>query len=271
MYRNEVEATVPESRVKYDEETAKATECAYLTPEITQQRMATLKSLALRPGESVLDVGVGPGLLAHDMAQLVENSGRVIGIDNAPAMIEIARNRCSHLDQVEIRSGDAVTLDFPDGYFDAVACTQVLLYVSQVIQALAELYRVLKPGGRAVIVETDWRGLVLNSGFPETTEKMIQSWDAEVASPNLPTVLQPMLKQAGFKAISVSAIPVVTFSCTKGNFAHSMLRQFSGYAVKQGRATESEARIWVEDLHQKHEAGTFFYCINRFLFTAFRV
>lgn len=262
---------MPKSTVKYDADTARATERAYRTPEIMQQRMATLQALALRCGESVLDVGVGPGFLAHDMAQLVGDTGQVVGIDNAAAMIEMARGRCAGLSQVEIKPGDADNLEFTDGSFDAVVCTQVLLYVAQIKQALSEIHRVLKPGGRAVVVETDWRGLVLSSSFSDVTEKMIQSWDAEVASPNLPTLLQPMLKQAGFSAISVSVIPVVTTSCIKGNYACSMIDQFSSLAVKQGRVMESDAHNWTKDLYEKHQNGAFFFCINRFLFAAVRV
>lgn len=259
---------MPESSAKYDEDTARSTERAYLTPEITQQRMATLQALALRYGHRVLDIGVGPGLLAQDMALLVGATGKVIGIDNAAAMVGIARKRCADLPQVKVDSGEAQKLEFPQHHFDAVVCTQVLLYVTEVEQALAEMRRVLKPGGRAVIVETDWNGLVLSSNFPDLTEIMIQSWDAEVASPNLPPVLQPMLKNAGFGGISVSAIPVIVTSCVRGNYAHSMIQQLSHCAVKQGRVTETEARKWKEDLYQKHRDDAFFYCINRFLFTA---
>lgn len=260
-----------ESTVKYDADTARNTERAYQTPEIAQQRMATLKSLALREGESVLDIGVGPGLLAHDMAQQVGAAGRVVGIDSASAMVDIARNRCTCFPQVEIRSGDAQNLEFADCSFDAAVCTQVLLYVSSVEQVLAEIRRVLKPGGRVVIVETDWRSLVLGSGYSGTTERMIQSWDAEVASPNLPPVLHPMLKTAGFSAVSVSVIPVMANSCAEGSFAYSMIDQFSKYAVKQGRVTESDARRWKEDLHARHHDDMFFYCVNRFSFKAFRI
>ena len=67
---------MPQADTKYDEKQARITERAYRTPEIAAQRMATLRALALRSGERVLDVGTGPGLLAVDMAQIVGGCGR---------------------------------------------------------------------------------------------------------------------------------------------------------------------------------------------------
>ncbi|MDJ0956558.1 MAG: methyltransferase domain-containing protein [Arenicellales bacterium] len=256
--------------VEYDEQESRTTERAYQTPEITAQRVATLQALSLRTGESVLDIGVGPGLLSYDMAQLVGEKGRIVGIDNASAMVAIAQNRCGGFAQVEIALGDAQHLEFTDADFDAAVCVQVLLYIPEVRKALVEMHRVLNPGGRVVIIETDWRGLVLNSSFPELTEKMIASWDAAVSSPQLPPVLEQMLKRVGFSGVSVMAVPVLANSYVKGNYAHTMLNQLSEYAVKQNRVTKSQAQEWLGDLSRKQSDGAFFFCVNRFLFKAFR-
>ena len=91
--------------IEYDEKAARATERGYLSPEIVRQRLRTLQVLALRAGEHVLDVGCGPGLLAHDMALQVGTSGWVTGIDKSEAMLKLARQRCAHLSQVELTQG----------------------------------------------------------------------------------------------------------------------------------------------------------------------
>ncbi len=85
--------------IEYDDKAARATERSYLSPEIVRQRLRTLAVLALRAGEHVLDVGCGPGLLAHDMALQVGRSGQVAGIDKSEAMLKLARQRCAHLSQ----------------------------------------------------------------------------------------------------------------------------------------------------------------------------
>jgi len=254
---------------KYDEKQARITERAYNTPEIAAQRLATLKLLALRSGEHVLDVGTGPGLLARDMAQIVGESGRVDGIDSADAMVALAGARCGEIPQIHISSGDAQKLTYPEASFDAVVCTQVLLYVPRVQTALNEMYRVLKPGGRAVIIETDWRGLVVNSAYPDITEKLIQSWDAAVASPQLPPVLEPMLAKAGFHGTTVEAFPVLLNDFVPHNYAYTMSRSLADYAVKQERLDQGEVRRWLDDLQKKQEDRAFFFSISRYLFKAF--
>ena len=262
---------MPQADTKYDEKQARITERAYRTPEIAAQRMATLRALALRSGERVLDVGTGPGLLASDMAQIVGGAGGVVGIDNADAMVAIARRRCAELPQVEISRGDAQELTQPGACFDAVVCTQVLLYVPQVQTALEEMHRVLKPGGRIVVIETDWRGLVLHSSFAELTEQMTQSWDSAVASPQLPSMLDQKLRQAGFRSVSVEAVPVLLTSFLPDNYACTMAHSLADYAVKQKLVKDADAKDWLADLQQKHDDGTFFFCINRFLFKACKV
>lgn len=253
---------------KYDAKQSRATERAYSTPEIAAQRLATLRALALHSGEHVLDVGVGPGLLALDMAQITGENGRVVGIDSADAMVDLACARCAELPQVEIFTGDAQKLEFQDACFDAVVCTQVLLYVPDVIAALAEMRRVLKPGGRVVIIETDWRSLVVNSSLPEITERLIQSWDTVAPSPQLPPVLEPQLRQVGFHGTTVEAFPVLLTDFIPHNYAHTMSHSLASYAVTQGLVSETETRTWLDDLHQKQIDRAFFFCINRFLFKA---
>jgi ubiquinone/menaquinone biosynthesis C-methylase UbiE len=256
---------------KYDEKQSRITERAYNTPEIAAQRLATLKLLALRSGEHVLDVGTGPGLLARGMAQIVGESGHVEGIDSADAMVALASERCRELSQINVAIGDAKKLAFPDASFDAVVCTQVLLYVPEVQAALDEMLRVLKPGGRAVIIETDWRGLVVNSAYPDTTEELIQSWDAAVASPRLPPVLDNMLVRAGFQGRTVEAFPVLLTDYIPHNYAYTMSHSLADYAVKQHKVDEQQVRTWLEDLHQKQNERASFFCINRYLFKAFKL
>jgi arsenite methyltransferase len=213
--------------IEYDEKAARATERGYLSPEIVRQRLRTLQVLALRAGEHVLDVGCGPGLLAHDMALQVGTSGRVAGIDKSEAMLKLARQRCAHLSQVELTQGVAESLSAEDQSFHALACTQVLLYIADVRQALNEMRRVLKPGGRIAVVETDWRSAVLNSNEQALTRKITQGWDDAVPSPNLPVQLGPLLRGEGFTAIHVEAIPVLNTSYAPDGF--SVGRRFEPY------------------------------------------
>ena len=75
------------SQLTFDAAAARAVEAIYLTPDVAAQRARVIDLLSPAPGERLLDVGVGPGLLAFDLARLVGGSGRVVGLDLAPAMV----------------------------------------------------------------------------------------------------------------------------------------------------------------------------------------
>src|SRR5262245_31695044 len=103
----------------FDAETARKVEAVYLTPDVVVQRRATLEVLQLAEGERVLDIGSGPGLLAHEMATAVGHTGRVSGIDTSEPMLDMSRQRCVAQPWVEFRQADATRLPYPDGSFDA--------------------------------------------------------------------------------------------------------------------------------------------------------
>lgn len=92
-----------------------------------------------------------------------------------------------------------------------------------------------------------------------------------MSSPNLPVKLGPLMKAQGFSAVSVDAFPIVNTSATPGNFSNGMLDQFAQYAREQGAVSEIESKTWLDDLKQKRSDGSFFFCVNRFIFTAVKL
>ena len=256
------------SSSKYDEKQSRATERIYRSPEIARQRLRTLERLALRAGEHVLDVGCGPGFLVRDMAMTVGDQGQVVGVDSSEPMLELARRRCSGFDQIRLVQGRAESIAEADAAFDAVSCTQVLLYVTEVAAALAEMHRVLKSGARIAIVETDWRGAVIGGPDPKLSRRVLDAWDESVASPNLPVKLGTLLRKHGFDAVSVEAIPVLSTSYTANNYAVGMLDSLASYAQKLGAVDQASAEQWLGNLRRLGSAGEFFFCVNRFLFVA---
>jgi len=254
--------------IAYDKKAAQNIELSYQTPEIVRQRIQTLEALALRAGEHILDAGCGTGLLVRDMSSTIGSQGRITGVDLSNAMLEVAKNRCSELTNIELKQGSVTQLDFADNSFDAASCIQTLLYVDQVEIALSELHRVLKPGGRVAIIETDWRGVVLNSPDEVMTRKILDAWDAAVSSPNLPVKLTPLLKKLNFSAIKIIPIPILNTSFSEVNFSSGMLEYFSSYAVKNKIITKDQAALWMTQIRDLSKADSFFFCVNRFLFTA---
>lgn len=254
--------------ITYDSKAAQNTERSYLTPEIIQQRTRTLEALVLQAGEQVLDIGCGTGLLIEQMATRVADSGRVEGVDCSPDMLDMARHRCQGLANVNLQQGSVEQLDFESDSFDVVSCTQVLLYVEQIKTALAEIRRVLKPHGRVGIIETDWRGTVFNSLDESLTRRILSAWDNAVESPNLPVKLGKLLRDLNFNAIKVEAIPIINTSYNGNNFSSGMLKWFTKNAVKQAAITQQESDQWLQQVQELVQQDNYFFCVNRFLFTA---
>ena len=117
-----------------------------------------LDRLDVRSGERILDVGCGTGLFLERLHRAVPGA-RLAGVDPVPEMLAIARRRLPTLrpdDTADLREAAAERLPFADGEFDAVVSTSVFHYVRRPEAALAEMRRVLRPGGRLVL--TDWSG-----------------------------------------------------------------------------------------------------------------
>lgn len=107
--------------------------------------------LALLPSTwTVADLGCGTGTQTAALARFVD---RVIAVDNTGPMLQAARQRTADLPNVEVREGDLESLPIEDGTCDAALLVLVLAYLPQPAAALAEMGRILKPGGQAVVVD----------------------------------------------------------------------------------------------------------------------
>jgi ubiquinone/menaquinone biosynthesis C-methylase UbiE len=113
-------------------------------------RRVLLDRQPVRPGDRVLDVACGTGLLTHELARSAGSSGQVFGIDLSQAMVDAARSRQSLAGSASAHyvRMDAQLLEFPSASFDVVLCCFGLMYLPDPERALAEMRRVLRPGGR---------------------------------------------------------------------------------------------------------------------------
>ena len=161
---------------------------------------APIGFLALRAGETVLDLGSGPGLDALLAAREVGPSGRVIGVDMTPAMIVKARAAAARLGvaQVEFRQGRLEALPVDDASVDAVTSNCVINLVPDKGAVFAEVARVLRPGGRLVISD-----IVLDGPLPAAVERDVYAYVGCVAGAALREEYFGLVRAAGLAGIEV--------------------------------------------------------------------
>jgi len=236
----------------------------YRTPDVVAQRCETLRLLDLKRGERVLDVGAGPGLLTFDMAELVGPSGRVDGIDLSDELLAMSRERCADQDWVSLRSADATDLPFDDGAFDAVVAVQVYEYVADIAKAFAELSRVSRPGGRTLLIDTDFDSLVLNTTDDARHRRILAAWDEHLVHRALPRATTPALREAGFEVIQRGTIPIFNTEYTPHCFGWGICQIMAAFTAGRRGVTEADAEAWLADLEALGDAGAFFFSLNRY-------
>jgi ubiquinone/menaquinone biosynthesis C-methylase UbiE len=124
---------------------------AFAAERAADVRRQGYERMEIGEGWSVLDVGCGLGEVCADLVELVGPSGRVVGVDVSEAMITRARERCGDL-PIDFGIGDAEALVFEDATFDAVRAERVVQHVDDPATAVAEIARVVRPGGKVFVL-----------------------------------------------------------------------------------------------------------------------
>ena len=131
---------------------AKAYEALFVPALFGQWAPQVADAAQIRPGQRVLDVACGTGILAREVASRIGSVERVVGIDPSPGMIALAKQLAP---AIEWREGVAESLPFADQSFEAVVSQFGLMFFTNRHQALREMLRVLAPGGRLAVAVWD--------------------------------------------------------------------------------------------------------------------
>jgi len=186
---------------------------------------------ALRPGEVVLDLGAGGGLDAFLCGPKVGSTGRVIGVDMTPEMLELARRnlgsyRKRHgLDNVEFRLGEIEHLPVADASVDVVISNCVLNLSSDKPQVWREIARVLRPGGRVAISD-----LALLRPLPESVSSDLEALVGCIAGAVLVTDTEKQAREAGFSDLRITPKPQYVRSML--NFADPLYQRIAAQLPK---------------------------------------
>ncbi len=156
---------------------------------------------ALRPGETVLDLGSGGGFDCFLAAKAVGGRGFVVGVDMTPEMVSSARRNAEKagLGNVEFRLGEIENIPAADGMFDVVISNCVINLSPEKSKVFSEIFRVLKSGGRLAVSD-----VVRTAEMPEEMKKNPALYSGCIAGAASPVELRSMLERAGFVNISIT-------------------------------------------------------------------
>jgi len=252
------------AQLVFDEQVAAQLEAFYRRRQVQDRRALVLAALAPEPGDAILDVGCGPGFYVAD---LVSRGTTVTGVDPSPAMLAIARQRAPGACLLE---GTATQLPVEDAAFDRALSVQVFEYVADVGGALAELRRVLRPGGRLVIWDIDWSTLSWHSRDGERMARMLSAWDRHLADPVLPRTLAATLHRADFADVQRHAHVFHTTAMDPETFGGNLPAIIRQYLSGLEDVDQVDATAWLDELHDQDARGEYSFAFTQFCFTATR-
>jgi SAM-dependent methyltransferase len=164
-----------------------------------------MDALAPANGQTVLDIGCGAGETILQLQDRVGEAGRVIGVDIAPRVLDVARSRTAHLPQVTLLQENAAHLALPDESVDGVFSRFGVMFFADPTAAFANMRRMLKVGGRIGFI--CWRSMLENEldFFPVQAANLPLETDAVHFSFDSADVIDRILRSAGFRRIDVEA------------------------------------------------------------------
>jgi ubiquinone/menaquinone biosynthesis C-methylase UbiE len=251
--------------MEYDEAAAERLEAVYLGPDVIAQRDDTIQRIAVQKGERVLDIGSGPGFLAAAIADQTGTHGQVVGVDISQQMVDRASQRNSR-EWLSYQCADAAKLPFEDNQFDVVVSIQVAEYVPDIKAFTSEVYRVLKPGGRGLILATDWEGICWHSAHPDRMAKILRAFGPHCADSKLPRTLTARLREAGLSVDDVSYFSIVNVDRYDGCYGEMVVPFIVAYVSGQKTVPDDELQAWADEQTSLNARGEHFFSTGRFSF-----
>jgi ubiquinone/menaquinone biosynthesis C-methylase UbiE len=222
------------------------------------------EELDIRPGQTVLDLGCGPGTDLSALAEAATATGTVVGIDHDRATVDAARDRTAKQSTVSVRLGDIHDLPLPDRTADRARTDRVLQHIADPVQALREIRRVLRPGGRLVMGEPDWDTLTIDHPDSDLSRAYTRYvTDNVIRNARIGRQLARLAAEAGFTVPTV--IPVTpVFRDAQAADKILGLERTTQRAAATGYFTEEAARRWLDHI----AGGPFFAAVTFYIVVA---
>ncbi len=228
-------------------------------PSIRRIRSWASQALGVGPGERALDIGSGTGSEVVALAAAVGPTGSAVGVDPNPSMVALATERAAG-SSARFVEGTAYELPFPDGSFDAVRCERVYQHLDHPERATAEIARVLAPGGRAILIDSDWATAISHPLDPEVVAALAAAQSARTPNRNSGRRLRGLMTAAGFTIDDIGSGAVIFDVDTSA----PMYAAQTAAAVAAGIITEAQAERAAADLERGLATGDYLFSVTMY-------
>jgi len=229
-----------------------------------ERKQQVYRLIHIQPGQHILDVGCGSGTDTIPLAHFVGPAGKVIGLDQDPAMLAEADKRAAAegvTDWVEHRVGDALALPFAANHFDACHSERMFLHLLQPAQAFAEIVRVTKPGGWIAISEPDGASISVDSPEVEVERQLAQAWVRFHNNSYAGRQIYALFKHHQLEDVSVTILP---FMFPNLAMYRRLFRfdEVASKALEAGIVRQEELQRFETSLEAAERIGAFFGYFN---------
>jgi ubiquinone/menaquinone biosynthesis C-methylase UbiE len=227
-------------------------------------KQLSYEHMAITAGDTVLDLGCGPGVDTVPLAGLVGNKGKVIGIDADEKMLaeaEQAAEEAGCQDWIEYHHGSALAIPLHDNTVAASRAERLLqvLPPDQEQTIVAEMVRITRPGGRVALVDTDWASASIHFSDVKLERRLMEFFTLQMRPNGLAgRHLLSLCNEHSLEDIHLDVVPMVQQRFDETPFGDWLINT----AKEQGIINESEATQWHEELQQREHDGSFYACVN---------
>lgn len=227
------------------------------SPAWLEATRGRLSALGLVAGQRVLDIGCATGHATELMAELVGDRGLAVGLDSSRAMLAEVATRLGAAARAAYILGNAYHMPFSDGSLDACRIERLLMHLREPRRALEEAARVLRAGGRLLVVEPDFGAFLVDAPATSVTRAVLRAHEQGVRNPWIGRTLSRRLEEVGLTVVSI-AVAAAWPTDSSWSQAEPRLRFAVGRARELGLVAEKEGETWLAARAEDAAAGRFF-------------